>query len=638
MTRRHPTALALVALPATFLAAAAHARLRIVRRILVALGLCFLCTEAANAQQPGDLLWAVEIDGFTKASQPVVAADGTIYIHTNAFYAISPVGQILWSKPIDDTNAVDVGADGTVYAGSENTIYAYRPDGTLKWSFTESPGVQGLFVGPTVGPDGSIYAATDVGGLGAFALTPEGALQWNVTDYGDRTIEHGPVQFGPNNVYIAEDIVPLRDGCTELSTGLTSVSLSGEFEWCVPISGTSRTVATADGKALVWQADLQGKTLFAYDATGQLVWSHTFAFSPQGIGDVTASPDHNIYLWHGPRTAASLTEGGEVRWEREQDIGSFALRPVLGPNEQVLVAGTPYGSDGEGGNGEIFAMDAADGRLLWKTSVTGLDAGVNAPAAFSADGSVAYVPVETESFGVPNELWAVYVQDVGPPEEIALSLDPVAPPIVIPAGGGSFQADLSITNTGSDTARVQIWLTIGSPDGRDIERGPYSADLPAGREIAKRLTQSLPAEAPAGEYTYTGYVGTYPEPVEVSDGFTFEKAADAARSTARATAGRTLSGFDVTEAELPSAFALHGAYPNPFNPTTTIGYDLPESAHVRLAVYDVLGRRVALLVDGREEAGAKRVVFDAAALPSGMYLYRLETGGRVETRQMLLVK
>src|SRR6185436_16023044 len=97
---------------------------------------------------------------------------------TNTLYAISPQGSILWSKPLSETAYVDIGPDGTVYAGSMNTIYAFTPSGALKWSFTEPPGGQGLMAGPTVGPDGNIYAVSDFGGLGAFSLTPAGVLRW----------------------------------------------------------------------------------------------------------------------------------------------------------------------------------------------------------------------------------------------------------------------------------------------------------------------------------------------------------------------------------------------------------------------------------------------------------------------------
>ena len=91
-------------------------------------------------------------------------------------------------------------------------------------------------------------------------------------------------------------------------------------------------------------------------------------------------------------------------------------------------------------------------------------------------------------------------------------------------------------------------------------------------------------------------------------------------------------------AETPRTFALEGNYPNPFNLATTIRYMLPERTHVRLTVYDVLGREVAVLVEGLQATGAYEHVFEAGGLPSGVYLYRLDAGGMIRTSAMLLAK
>lgn len=90
--------------------------------------------------------------------------------------------------------------------------------------------------------------------------------------------------------------------------------------------------------------------------------------------------------------------------------------------------------------------------------------------------------------------------------------------------------------------------------------------------------------------------------------------------------------------ELPETFALHQNYPNPFNPSTSIRFDLGRSANVTLAVYDVLGREVATLVNGQLTPGAHTVSFDASNLTSGVYLYRLSMGAEVLTRTMMLMK
>ena len=84
-------------------------------------------------------------------------------------------------------------------------------------------------------------------------------------------------------------------------------------------------------------------------------------------------------------------------------------------------------------------------------------------------------------------------------------------------------------------------------------------------------------------------------------------------------------------------FALDN-YPNPFNPSTTIGYTLAQAEQVRIGVYDVLGREVKRLVNGEQSAGRHEVVFEAGTLPSGTYFYRIETPSGVQTRKLVLLK
>jgi len=89
---------------------------------------------------------------------------------------------------------------------------------------------------------------------------------------------------------------------------------------------------------------------------------------------------------------------------------------------------------------------------------------------------------------------------------------------------------------------------------------------------------------------------------------------------------------------IPDAYALRPNFPNPFNPSTEILFDLPETAMVLLVVYDVLGREVARLVEGELAAGWHGARFDAGNLSSGVYLYRIQAGNFQDTGRMLLLK
>lgn len=89
---------------------------------------------------------------------------------------------------------------------------------------------------------------------------------------------------------------------------------------------------------------------------------------------------------------------------------------------------------------------------------------------------------------------------------------------------------------------------------------------------------------------------------------------------------------------LPFSFDLEQNYPNPFNPSTMIRYRLPLSSFVTLKVYDLLGREIAILVNGKEEAGNHEIKFSSTNLPSGIYFYKLDAGNFSSVKKMMLVK
>ena len=90
--------------------------------------------------------------------------------------------------------------------------------------------------------------------------------------------------------------------------------------------------------------------------------------------------------------------------------------------------------------------------------------------------------------------------------------------------------------------------------------------------------------------------------------------------------------------QLPTTVKLYPNYPNPFNPTTTIHYVLPKAGNVKLTVYNILGQRVAQLINSRQTAGNHEVRFNASQLSSGVYFYRLRTNSTVKTGKMMLIK
>lgn len=105
-----------------------------------------------------------------------------------------------------------------------------------------------------------------------------------------------------------------------------------------------------------------------------------------------------------------------------------------------------------------------------------------------------------------------------------------------------------------------------------------------------------------------------------------------------ATSFDTLTHIGTNDDKIKNDFNLYQNFPNPFNPSTTISYSLPQSGHIILKVYDLLGREIITLVNEVKPSGRFEVEFDASKLPSGTYFYKLTTGTYQTIRKMLLIK
>jgi len=208
----------------------------------------------------------------------------------------------------------------------------------------------------------------------------------------------------------------------------------------------------------------------------------------------------------------------------------------------------------------------------------------------------------------------------------------------VSAGGGAINFDILLQNQGTGPYIIDAWTNITLPTGGTynvLERNNIL--LGAGASLARNLTQNVPASAPSGNYIYNAFVGDLPGTVFDEDHFDFVKSA----------AGDALS-FDNTwnlygwdeeiPVNTPTEFAVSPAYPNPFNPETTISFALPSAVDVSLVIYDVQGRKVAVLIDGWMEAGNNTLTFNAANLPSGVYFAYLTAGSHKATMKLLLVK
>jgi len=201
---------------------------------------------------------------------------------------------------------------------------------------------------------------------------------------------------------------------------------------------------------------------------------------------------------------------------------------------------------------------------------------------------------------------------------LTVALTPIGAPIQIPPSGGSFEYSALIGNNGTSPMNFDVWVMVTLPNGAPYGPvlGPVNLTLPAGVSIERNRTQQVPAGAPAGVYEYIGYVGIYPDTIYDQSSFTFEKLTDGDGEWISSWVN-TGESFDqwltdllTVTTELPTSITLIGNHPNPFNPTTTLSFVLPQAARVNLAVYDARGRLVSTLVDGWRQAGAHETTFD----------------------------
>ncbi len=144
---------------------------------------------------------------------------------------------------------------------------------------------------------------------------------------------------------------------------------------------------------------------------------------------------------------------------------------------------------------------------------------------------------------------------------------------------------------------------------------------------------------PAGDdfFVQTDYLGAFGETNWAAD-WTFLSEVGVLTSSGGGTPIVTSVEEKQVSAVQPEDFSLSQNYPNPFNPTTTINYTIKNTVHVKINIYNLLGQKVATLIDGVRPAGNYSVTLDASDLSSGLYVYRLEAGATVVTRKMTLLK
>ena len=290
-------------------------------------------------------------------------------------------------------------------------------------------------------------------------------------------------------------------------------------------------------------------------------------------------------------------------------------------------------------NGSFHAVSGADGSVLFSYTHGG-----GSSYAFDA---VGWMP-DIDNSGAAEFLGGtrdgrLYCFSGGDMTRILnLTITPDTIPTIIPPSGGQFGFTANVVNPGNLPLQFDAWIMVTLPNLRLY--GPVllrtGNTIPAGGTIARHLYQNVPANAPSGLYVYTGYIGIYSTgEVWDEDGFHFSKlGVDNSIPGDWNLTGWEENSDDENIPPVPETFALFKPAPNPFNPSTVLSFELRAASFVTLAVYDITGREVAVLVEGFYSTGGHQVEWDASAMPSGIYFARLTAGNLMQTRKLLLLK
>jgi uncharacterized delta-60 repeat protein len=395
-----------------------------------------------------------------------------------------------------------------------------------------------------------------------------------------------------------------------------------------------------------------------YDTDGLEQWVATYDGPVNGEDEIQAmdlDADGNVYVtgWSwgagtGPDyTTIKYNSQGQQQWvSRYFGVNLAAVDRAYGIDVDnqgnCYVTGDSYLGGGTGFDYVTIKYNP-NGVQQWKAVFSGpadiVDIGL--PITCTEDGHV-YVTGQSWYYSLPDAQMTTVCYGQNLQGMVQVSMTPVSPPIQLPASGGSFDFNATLTNNTTTAQSFAVWIMARLPNGTwyGPALGPINLNLAASGTLTRLRTQTVPAIAPAGDYIYEASVGSYPDTIWSNDSFTFTKLATGEGDGVAewSNSGESLESETADAAGIPSAFLLAGAFPNPFNPTTAISYQLSANSYVRIRVYDTAGRLVETLVDGWRSAGTHELTFDAGDLPSGVYFARLHVGDYAGVQKLILLK
>jgi len=660
-----------------------------------ALNLCADCSIAAEQRDPA-IAWWFDLNAPSFGSSAVGDIDGDgrpeivfgTYFNDEHIYALNAEnGTMLWSFFTNGCNDAspliyDVDLDNqlevVVPASSPYTVYCLNGlSGSVEWS--TSTGYPNCIDSPPAAADldndgrPEIVFGTFYGKV--FCLNGEdGSIAWQANLGANSYIQSCPNILdcdgdGQLDVVVAQWQGDCRVYALRGNNGSVLWFSEAPEDWMY--HGGSFADIDEDGRPEIVIGCYDGDVYVFNAEDGSLLWEYPgvlYVGAPTSIADLNNDGHMEIALV-SYTTLKVLSHTGSLLWT--YGLGGSAFRgAAIADMNNDNVLDLVIGSD----DGNIRVISGDNGHLIWSYNLENHYGNTfdidNAPVIADFDGDDSLDVFLVGGYGSSSQPqnnhgrgyaisgfagagpgWLMFRHDerhsacfTRAQYNIDLQLIPASLPIQIPANGGSFNYLIGLTNNDPGAAIVAVWITATLPSGGVTGPiiGPVSINMNPGASIIRSRSQSIPAGAPPGQYTYNAYAGTYPSIIFDEEHFPFEKL------TTGEGGGYVCDWLcwgddfyspeaDSRENTLPHSLSL-SAFPNPFNPTVNLQFYLHQSAYVELKIFNLRGQLLEIPLQSWKEAGNHLVRFSAESLPAGVYFAFLKSGDLTETQKLLLIK
>jgi hypothetical protein len=439
-------------------------------------------------QSNGRVKWRFQADSPYFFHRPAVGPDGTIVAHDAGgfVYALTPDGGLKWiyHTRIFASGPPSIGQDGSVYVGDSTTITALSSSGALKWTFTY-PGGRSLAAGPTVGPDGKIYAFFDPI-VGIYAFTPTGSIAWtytspNLLDLFEWGCEmaFGSSQPGQpaDQLYLSFGVAPtgflwgwkMSNGALVFADPMSRTWDNSMQPQGQAVTGPDGTIYTACNVAIGSSTSVN-----AFNPNGSLKWQYS-QFG--GISAPDLGPNGNVYFVFQAGHLGAVNASGQSLWNVFDGVNNLQY-PVANPAGGVVFAGGGV----NGSPGFVRAYNSANGSILWQINLGSENGGnqwIGSRPRFAADGQTVYFGTTIPTAAADNYCY-LYAVDTSGSGAVAPSLVSVGLAPASVTGGSPSTGQVNLSGP-APTSGALVGLTSSN---NSVATVPVSVNIPAGSSNA----------------------------------------------------------------------------------------------------------------------------------------------------------